>query len=945
MSLTATTGELKISGNSKGAVSALQDIENKSKTTGASINTVANSLTGFAGKFAGMATGIGAVAGAIALVKAGYEEFNRVHAISADLFSQFGNNLTYVNAKMAASIQDATDGMMSIQQAARSYNLIVNSSIGGSIEQVQSLGKAAVDVARKTGGKVDEIMQTMTDAVMSGKVKSLEKLGIAIDETNLELDAHIATLQKYGDTANENDLKTAKSKNILEEINKKYKEQIVTVGDVNEITAKYNNNRDRNAAISAKANENMAKHLAGIKQGWQDLKDTVTSTLTGIEYGTEKVMAMVEDKAMLELTDANSNYMVAMQEKYGDLSFGLSLATQTSILVNKLEVETNNNAIKRNELDGKNLTQIKEIEETNKQKLKQVEAEVEQARKLEVVYRSLGKDEKADSFEKIKEAAEGFARILSGNNKAISDAKLYDLARNGIKDTQKVLKETSDYIRDNAKTTKDYNKMSTEELEKAGDGWSKRQQAIQDEIKDYDTLIKLGKKLTPEEQARYNLLKKQDEEIKKQITSITKVFEKLTGLKLSLADGPGDDSKAQTPAWMKEYYTILDIIKKNDYTLNEAILNKFGSLDSKVILKKYQEINNEKLKLEKRLTEEHVKELEARSKAESDQKDAEREASDKAKALDQERLDRALEMRRGFLQSIVDAETEAANKQKDIKSKTFEDWSKKGDFDELSNREKLESVKKFYALQVVVAEEHLSAMVKISQQIQQAEYSTPEKRAEALAQVKTAEDALNKVREDAANKTVEIESKREKELKQIRDNAINEIKGYGENLVKNGAGALYDAMTISNAALKESTLSRSEMLAKALKDEMSKIAKEAAIKGMWESGLALASLATGDMAGFTAHGAAAAMFGTISGAAYLTSKAISAPSDSEIARRKEKNKESNAISNSKSGVSGATNTGTKIINIYWPNGLVIGDKDTVVRELRKAEDEAERRGQ
>lgn len=941
--MSLNTGHVKITGDSSEAVKALKQIESKVKETGSSVDTLSKGFSGFAGNLTGIISGVGAVGAAIYLAKSAYDEFNRVQALSADLYSQFGDQLTYTNAKMSVSIQDATDGMMTIGQAAKSYNLLVNSSIGASVEQVQSMAKASVDIAEKIGGNVDEVMQTMTDSVLSGKTKALKQYGIAIDEANIELDSHIQVMQKYGDTADENDMKSARSRNILEQINNQYKDMIITASDLQDIEQKYKNERDRNAAISAKANENFAKSLQDIKHGFNDLKDAASGYFTGIKYGNEAVKDMINSNQVVELSNQVFDYWIMLEEKYGDLRFDLDIVTQSLFAMTKVEQETNQKLIKRNELNGQSLAQIKEREETNKKDLIYAEKQLEMARKLESVYGAMGNQERAQAYKNLKEVFEGLARTLEGNNKAFADAKLFDIAQKGVAESQKVLKETSDYLTNNSKNIKEYNKMSSDELAKAGDGFAKQAEAVDKQVNHFDDLVKLGKKLTPEEQARYNLLKKQKEELEKQVQFIVKIFEKMTGLKLNLK--PDDDDKKGTPpSWLKEYEATLAALKKDDDNLNAAIKEKYGSLDPAKIMIKFQALNDAQAQAEKKILDEYFKNLEVKSAAEAKALDDRTFSETEAAKLESERMEKALEMRRGFLQEVVTEETEKANKIRNLNAKSFEDWSKKENLEDQSNKEKIESVRSFYALQIEIAAEHLEKMRDINNQVLKNESSTLDQKNASIKQLKDAEDALNKVRQEAADKSTEIERARERELKAIRENALTEIKSYGENLVKNGAGALYDAMTISNAALKESYMSRSEMLAKAFKEEMAKIAKEAAIKAMWESALALGSLAIGDQRGFAAHGAAAAMYGTIAGVAYLGAKSISAPSDSEIARRKEKNKESNSITNSKSSVSG-TSGGTKVINIYWPNGLVIGDKDTVVREIRKAEDEADRRGQ
>lgn len=163
MSMDSAAGMMRLEGDSTGAVKALNETKTASNNLTQNVSSLTSGLAGMAGKLAAGGLAAGALAGAISVLKASYSEWMEAQKASADLFSQF-NDAGFGAAQMATAIQDASDGMMKIQTAARSMNVLIRSEIGASVQEVQGLSKASVDIARKMGGNVDQIMDELTKA-------------------------------------------------------------------------------------------------------------------------------------------------------------------------------------------------------------------------------------------------------------------------------------------------------------------------------------------------------------------------------------------------------------------------------------------------------------------------------------------------------------------------------------------------------------------------------------------------------------------------------------------------------------------------------------------------------------------------------------------------------------------------------------------------------------
>jgi hypothetical protein len=199
-----------------------------------------------------------------------------------------------------------------------------------------------------------------------------------------------------------------------------------------------------------------------------------------------------------------------------------------------------------------------------------------------------------------------------------------------------------------------------------------------------------------------------------------------------------------------------------------------------------------------------------------------------------------------------------------------------------------------------------------------------EKLRTAMAQEES--DKRQKIAEDEAKKLVDQQKA-----------ATRELIDLANSLGRGTASAFYDAAVISNEALRESGKTRSQMLKQGIKDTAAAIAKEAILKAAWEGAMFIAALAMGNpKAGL--HLKAAAAFAAVGGVALATSKGISAGGASGPARATRED-----LSNRRA-TGGTEGAQTRVINIYWPEGMFLGDRDTLIRTIHEMENDAERRG-
>lgn len=936
MSLNTSTGLLKIDGDTKGAVAALDEMKKKGNEIGGAANGWGDSVASMAGKFAGIAVGIGAVAFAFAKVKGLYDDWMKAQSDSADLFSQFGNQAAWVVAEQAIAIQNASDGVLKIQTAAKSYNLLVRGEIAATTKEVQGLAKASFRIAQEIGGDANQIMEDLTRAVLTGQLRTVKAYGIVIDEANVAVDAHIAALTRWGEKASENDIELEKKRNIMRQIVGEYENEIIKAADLNEIEGKYQNERARNAAISAKMTETQALKIQSLKHGWQDAKDGMTSYFTGLEYNSTKVMGMVSEKAKRDLQNFELDTMFARMEEMG--KSGNEYATvqaQYEAVIVKLKDEQRLQMEDQNFLNQKDLEYIGAREKENTNDIRLNNERIKQHRFLAEMYTQMygPENDTAKFHAEILTQAENYGRVLESNNEKYANAKLFQLAAADAGKIADVIKDTNKFLNETVMTEKELAKVSSDNLAKRADDYQANLDNVQKTIKAIETREKLGQKLTVAERGRLKGLKDQEKVLQSQVDLMVDLFEKLTGINMKLVNPPKAD-KGSAPAWYQEYQNTINLLTKGDTETRKAIEAKFGSLDKNVILKYYQDQNNALLNLEKKYNSEYDATLKERNDAKFAQDEVQKQSDADAlaarKKAYQSELDASLEMIKNVSTIKVDY---------DAKMKEL-DSDRKKTREETLAEEKSDLQKKIDAIKT--AQGALAGVrrdMAASDVVDLAEYKKVQDEGERLRQ------AEYEARKAMKDKTIELEKEKNKELREEMRKVGEDVKNYGKALITNGAGALYDAVTIEKDALKESAMSRSEMLRRALKDELSSIAKQAAVQAVYQTAMGLASYAVGDAKGGTAHFAAAAAYAGVAGIAYAGSRAISAPSDAEIARRKEKMKGSESLSNSRAGVGGTSAGGApKVYNFYFPSGMILGDKDSIVREFHRAEDEANRRG-
>jgi hypothetical protein len=414
---------------------------------------------------------------------------------------------------------------------------------------------------------------------------------------------------------------------------------------------------------------------------------------------------------------------------------------------------------------------------------------------------------------------------------------------------------------------------------------------------------------------------------------VTTVLEKILGIKLGLKPDPGPAAKGAAPAWLVEYQNIAKLIDKGDDDIKKALEMRFQTVNKDEIKKILQRDNSEIYKLEKKLRDDLHANYEQRGKDEAEQL-----------VLRGESAQLEIEQRKKDLEDLMKIEQAA----RELLLRDTTDYDAK--IKELES-DKKKTKKETMAEEITSMEEQIRKIRKVRQQLEnermiaQSDDATPEQRRnlEAEAQAQAAREY--ELRKSWKEKTVALEQEKTRQLREEMKKVGDDVKRYGEQLINAGAGAMWDAMTISNAALKESAMTRGEMIMKALKTELEGIAKSAAVQSVYQGAMSLASYAIGDVKGGTAHAASAAAYAAVAGVAYLGSRGISAPSDAEIQRRKDAMKgDSSSLSNSRAGVSGARAEAPKVYNYYFPSGLILGTADDVVRQFQRAQDEADRRG-
>jgi len=948
MSLNVTAGMLKIDGDTSGANKALDETKKKSGELQKDTNDLGTSFLMTAAKMSPVAIAVASMAAALKFAKGAYDDFNKAQKESADLFSQF-SNLGFGGAKLATEIQNAADGMIKIETSARSMNILMRSEIAATVDEVQSLAKASVEIARKMGGSADDIMNALTLAVSSGKTEGLLQYGIRINTATVEIDAHIDALEKFGQAANVSDIKLMKSKTILNEIHGIWKDSVITAGDVNEIEAKSTNERSRNMALSAKYSEESAKKIQQVKLAWRDANDSAKGYFNGIEANTKKVMSRLGPDAKRQIQDFQVEFFGALEATFGKAVEGLSTHDHFEIFTRQaaMSVDELGKSIEFQFKTQKAMSQeeLKILDQKVFKELKRNESLEEQARlALAFAKDKHGADsQEARDGEVLLLALEKRGKSLETINEKIADQRAYRVAQDGLMQVDKIIKETAEYQVANTLKLSDYRKMDAEQLKNAAKKSGEQTAQIKKMIDYYATIAKLGNGLTLEQESHLSVLKDQNKEIEIQQGLMTKVMKLLFGGK---PEKPVSSEKDTIAAWEKELDSIQKALKKG---LGEEIELKYGTVDIAAIESQLKAKADVQIQFETELSQNLVKIKETEKLAiaagEESQRVKEREATEK-------RHREILESNQIEIKEMADKVRALINPQVDYQRKIDELFDKTKKTRAQALKAEISDLSK----QIIAITDAQAALAAKKAELVSMDTMSVEQEAELKKQ---SEDLLAKefgIRKDYKDKTIELKKEENAELTALQKKMGDDMKKFGTDLLNSTGGAMWDAMNISNKALEESGMSRSEMQKKALQDTLRNISKEAFMKALWEDASALASLAVGDAAGFALHGAAATAYGAISGVAYAASKAVGAPGESEMenrmeakaaakkAKEKEEKEKKDGIKNSSASVAGASSGGTKVINIYWPQGMFIGDKDDIVKFIRVAEDEADRRG-
>jgi hypothetical protein len=407
------------------------------------------------------------------------------------------------------------------------------------------------------------------------------------------------------------------------------------------------------------------------------------------------------------------------------------------------------------------------------------------------------------------------------------------------------------------------------------------------------------------------------------------------------------------PAWAAEYHRIMAVIKRGNAEAMEALGKEFGAKAIQDIQRKmsqgleFMATANDTGGIIKRLKEKQDAVLQLENQYIEQARKLQEETYNQRVAADKAELDeweKDLSEYQGIMGKRYDEEKSAVEKLYGLKTTELNDRRAQTDLEKDDYKARLRATTEHYQKLEALAQARLASL-----QVQQAavladRYSSADQAKKAASDVEAAEAEVNRIRKEKAKEAASIEKAKQDELKKIRDDAKQQIITWGQDVLRSTTSQFYDAMTMSNAALKESGMTRGEMLKRGLKDTAATIAKEAFLEAGMETGRGLAAVAMGNPKA-AAHFAAAGAFLAIAGTSLGISKSISAPTDAQIAARKEsKTADSGGTSASVSGTSSGGQQ-TKVTNVYFSSGVVFGTDDQVVKTIRRAEDEAERRGQ
>lgn len=309
------TGLLKVDGDTSGAVNSLKKLGQEQESVTKSSSALTSGVEGLGKKILSAGGIVGGLSAGVAILTSSYRDWMTAQKASADLFSSLGEN-AWIAASDINKLRVAVDDMINIQTLAKGYNALVRGDLKANLNDVANLGKAAVAMSNQFGEDSNAIFETLSKAVLSGKSKALAEYGIIVDEQNLEINAHIAAMEKQGKAASERDLRLAKSNLILQQVTNRYKDYVVVADDINDLEEKYKNERAANAALSAKLSEDQAKQIQTLKHGWNDFFLNFKSGVNGLIYDTKKLKAVIDGLATKELKNYAEGFEYQVMEQF-----------------------------------------------------------------------------------------------------------------------------------------------------------------------------------------------------------------------------------------------------------------------------------------------------------------------------------------------------------------------------------------------------------------------------------------------------------------------------------------------------------------------------------------------------------------------------------------------------------------------------------------------------
>ena len=975
MSLSKDQGMLRIDGNSTTAVKALKDVETAGKSTAAQTTTLNGTLQTMVSKYGSLAASVGVVGSAALIAKGAFDQFQTAQKASADLFSQFGER-GWEAAAAANRITDAADNMIKIQSAASAANRLMYGDLKLTEETVQNLAKMAVDMGRKFGKSADEMMDSLSNAIAGGDLGALRQYGIILEESTANLKANKIAMEEHGRVASKTEKKNQKAAMIAAEVDKRYKDVIITVGDVNEIEAKYTNTKQKNLALVAKTMERTAMSIQSVKHAFADAKQEIIGLLNGMDKLDERALValrkglenaaweasgIVQEQLGKNLTDRSWEGIAdAMKRDAADLARTLDTYRKHRAVTTEEEAkQLQGQILDRERLAKQAEDQVKatetaiRLQKANLKEQGSAQTKVMQERRkiiweeISGLEKTLEQQKKRSDMQKeiLEKQKDLVAQYGLTESMSASDRMLQNLFNYGqesaaqLKVQQALADNFVATIQKKGKIEEADKKTAAERITLLSQEWQQKERAIQQlemEVEQTEDVVKKKKVIGIEERARLERQKELLKNLKAEQTEMSG----LIGILQNIVSGIFQRQKAAAaptglaPAWAAEYQRILAVIKRGNADAVAAIQREFGTTDRGGIQKALKEKNDAVLQLEKKYQEDHRK--------------LQDEAYTRAIAADKAEIDeyeKDLKDYQEILGKRYDEEKAAAEKLYGLKATELNERKGQSESEKDDYSARLRIARDHYAKLEQLARERLASLQAQQAAVLADRNHSLEQAKKAASDVEAAEGEVNRIRKEAAKEAASIEKAKADELKKIRDDAKDQIISWGQDVLRSTSTQFYDAMTMSDSALKESMMTRGEMLRRGLKDTAANISKEAFLEAGMETARGLAAVATGNPKA-AAHFAAAAAFGAISGGALMLSRSINAPTDAEIAKRKESKNADQTGSGGSASVAGTSSGGvTKVTNVYFSSGVVFGTDDQVVKTIRRAEDEAERRGQ